>query len=222
MAEHFRTLLLIKVSGINAPFLILSEADRPRYETSSKIYSQEQCLLILDWLIETQNQIRFQNSAKIALEAILLRILRVHQRLPIEFLVRRLHELEQAVLGTPPASLKANPIAVQEIPVLPKQISETTPPPPAELKPKPLPTPAKQLVEKESHTEDPTPTPEDLGLSVKPKASEKKETAVPSPAAAPSSTAVTLTHKQHRYDTILQFAAVELEGAVRKKPINVH
>ena len=90
MTEHFRTLLLIKISGINAPFLTLSEADRPRYEISSKIYSQEQCLSISDLLIEAQNQIRFQTSARIALEAILLRVMRVHQRLPIEFLVRRL------------------------------------------------------------------------------------------------------------------------------------
>lgn len=95
LAEHFRTLLLVKLTG--GAQLTLSEVDKSNYEISAKLYSQEQCLTILDFLIEAQNHIRFQPSSRIAIEAILLRIMRTHQRLPVEYLVRRLAELEQAV-----------------------------------------------------------------------------------------------------------------------------
>jgi DNA polymerase III subunit gamma/tau len=200
LTEHFRTLLLIKISGINAPFLTLSEMDRPRYEHSSKIYTQEQCLTILDFLIEAQNQIRFQTSTRIALEAILLRIMRTHQRLPIEFLVRRLAELEQSIQGvTPVANLTPVSVTVTE----------------------------KKTSIHDSITEDPTPSPQDLGIKSKPKVSEAKEMPAPKQTEAPKQAeapakpqGAALSHKQHRYDTILQFTAVELEGTVQKKPIN--
>ena len=50
-------------------------------------------------LTEVHNQSHFHTSGRIALEALLLRIMRTHQRLPVEYLVRRLAELEQAIQG---------------------------------------------------------------------------------------------------------------------------
>lgn len=127
LTEHFRTLLLIKLSGISAPFLSLPEADKARYETSAKLYSQEQCLTILDFLVEAQSQIRFQPSGRIALEAILLRVMRTHQRVPVEFLVRRLSELEQAVAAAPPVPI---PPQVQSVKMpSPPVIEDPTPTP---------------------------------------------------------------------------------------------
>lgn len=226
ITEHFRTLLLIKISGINAPFLTLSETDKQRYENSSKIYTQEQCLTILDFLIEAQNQIRFQTSTRIALEAILLRIIRTHQRLPIEFLVRRLAELEQTILGSsPPPSSAPAPVSMPAI-------NSEAPKPPAFIPaamPAPAPAqPAKVAVS--SVTEDPTPSPEDLGIKLKPKPpSPKPANPMPpskieqsTPPAAKPPASIALSHKQHRYDTILQFTAVELEGTVQKKQINAY
>ena len=251
MTEHFRTILLIKISGVNAPFLTLSESDRSRYETSAKIYTQEQCLTILNFLIEAQSQIRFQTSTRIALEAILLRIMRIHQRLPVEFLVRRLAELEQAVLGGPSTPPKVQSTQTQSLPAASPSISASTPQP---VQPAPTPTVAPQQAKSvtvhtqptkalaDSTTEDPTPTLADLGIRSKSKAdtgiqvqtaallappmpplpaiSDKISTRA-QPAAAPAmSPSSSLSHKQHRYDTILQFAAVELEGTVQKKQIN--
>lgn len=229
LTEHFRTLLLIKLSGPSAPFLSLSEGDKERYEASAALYTQEQCLSILDILVEAQNQIRFQTSGRIALEALLLRVIRTHQRLPIGFLVRRLAELEQAIQGT-----STTPVASNEIPPEPaipyKPVPKAAPiakiaihetPPEAPIPPKatpaPVPPPSLQReVSTASVTEDPTPTPADLGL--------KK---IPAPAAAtpksplqPPATATpppVSAQKQNRYDTLLQFAAVELEGTVQKK-----
>jgi DNA polymerase-3 subunit gamma/tau len=192
LTEHFRTLLLIKLSGPQSHMLLLSEADILRYEASSKLYSHEQCLTILDFLIEAQQQIRFQPSSRIALEAILLRIMRSHQRLPIEFLVRRLTELEQAIGGhgvqLPPAVTAENgSTAIPKIQT-PGQI---------------------QL----SVTEDPTPSRADLGLKPQktaPKLSEPAEKVAVKIEIPPP------MHKQSHYDTILQFAAVELEGTLKK------
>lgn len=232
--EHFRTILLIKISGINAPFLTLSESDKTRYETFSKIYTQEQCITILDYLIEAQNQIRFQTSTRIALEAILLRITRIHQRLPIEFLVRRLAELEQLVNHSPPQAPTPQPIAVSKPQITTQATLQTQKP--TSPTPKTSFEPSHQLnVQRGSITEDPHPTPEDLGIKSKGKTTVKPSSALALPEMPPSDAISTtpvqtvpafnsqntsLSHKQHRYDTILQFAAVELEGTIQKKQIN--
>ena len=95
LVDHFRNLLLVKLAGKDSPFLELSALERTSYEASAKLYSQEQCMTILDFLLESQSTIRFSPSPRIALEAILLRIIRSHQRVPVELLVRRLSELER-------------------------------------------------------------------------------------------------------------------------------
>jgi len=230
LTDHFRTLLLIKLSGLNAPFLTISESDKPRYEASSKLYTQEQCVTILDFLIEAQNQIRFQPCGRIALEAILLRILRTHQRLPIDFLVRRLAELEQAVLQNPA-------IQIQQTASLPIQNPQPSSPPqqtPA--------VPQKPNIQAMGTlSEDPTPTQRELGIKNKPiekttvNSPAPPQTPTPPPSTPAASKAIpveqpqapqqspsqeTNPHKQHRYDTVLQFAAIELEGTIQKKQIS--
>lgn len=257
MTEHFRTLLLIKMSGISAPFLSLFEDDKPRYQASADLYTQEQCLTVLDFLIESQSQMRFQSSGRIALEAILLRIMRVHQRLPIGFLVRRLAELEQAIphadspMQPPPIqedspSPNIAPTVKPQVQPDPQLVTSTRPPlPPTQTLKQPAPVvtssiatspteqpaisqpvlpPAQQtmppphpLVTPQhlgSITEDPTPTSEELGIKKKP-----KKVATEAPSAPPPSdkNVVPKQEKQSHYDTLLQFAAIELEGTVQKK-----
>ena len=95
LTEHFRNILVVKVSGKQAPFLNLAEEERNKYEVSAKLYSQEVCLMILDFLVEAQNQIKFAPSPKTTLEALLLRVIRSQSRIPIDILIRRLTELEQ-------------------------------------------------------------------------------------------------------------------------------
>ncbi|MEI8365825.1 MAG: DNA polymerase III subunit gamma/tau [Parachlamydiaceae bacterium] len=235
MVEHFRTLLLIKMAGVSAPFLSLFEADKPRYQASAELYTQEQCLTILDFLVESQSQMRFHSSGRIALETILLHVMRVHQRLPIGFLVRRLAELEQAVQGGVAQVPLVQEQAVQEqavqvqivqeqavqeqavqVQIVQEQAvqqqnstAEVQPLPVQEklpIVPKPL-TPVVQspVLSKGSITEDPTPTPAELGVKNKPKVQVVEEKLPPA------------VHKQSHYDTLLQFAAVELEGTVQKK-----
>ncbi len=179
LTDHFRTLLLVKLAGKSAPFLSLSESERDRYEASAKLYTQEQGMTILDFLIEAQNQMRFATSGKIALEALLLRIIRTHYRLPVDYLVRRLTELENAIKGNPTA-------------------------PPAQLPPAAKPPPPSSV------TIDPTPSKQDLG----------KQEPLPPPTAKKIEPLDSPTNplQQSRYDTLLQFAAIELEGTIKRHP----
>lgn len=206
LTEHYRTLLLIRLSGKDAPFLALSAADRTAYEASAKLYTPEQLLTILDFLIEAEQQIRFSPSQRIALEALLMRILRIHQRIPVDVLVKRLAELEQQVGGGYPSD--AAPQLEKKNLTAPPNSSQVTVK--EALPPQPL--------KKTSITEDPTPTAADLQVSLK--------KAVPQPPSAPKPTAsaapaVPLTPidpaKQSKYDTLLHFAAVELEGKIQRK-----
>lgn len=257
LTEHYRTLLLVKVAGPNAPFLTLSAANSEKYTASAKIYTQEQCLVILDFLVEALAQIRFMPSNRIALEALLLRILRVKQRIPVEFLVRQLQELEQA-MGLPTEVQAAPPTAVlpsrvpepepEPQPVLvpvPVRIAvipepkETSPAAPQTLTPAPVvpiapvaPIAAANL----SMTIDPSPTPQELGIRLPPlvKQEPKVEPEKKQPETAPIPHAITAaapvelgarpteeakaaaSKRQSRYDTLLHFAAVELEGSLQK------
>lgn len=233
LTDHFRTLTMVKISGKDAPYLNLIEEERKNYEASSKLYTQEQCLSILEILTESLQQIRFMPAPRIALESVLLKILRIHQRLPIEFLVRRLAELEKIIAQ--PATLTAEidapsePQLVQQEPTAIKIIQEPQPqsPPPKEIIP--IPQPPKITNAQLSITEDPTPTAADLGKkisapSVPATPTQAPPTPTPPQASAPLQPKTTLSNedakkKQSQYDTLLQFAAVELEGTLQKKPI---
>jgi DNA polymerase-3 subunit gamma/tau len=267
LTEHFRTILLFKLSGKNAPYLTLSENEKIRYEASAKIYSQEQCLTILEHLIEAQNHIRFAPSGRVALEAILLKILRIHQRVPVEYLIRRLSELEQSfssggetqppegqpkqpekvVLPTTPSTPQVGPIQStenipkqqQQPPSQQNQIKELKPTlsPAPSLEPiqtaietaSPLKNPPQKTAQSISISEDPTPSSADLGIKEKKKKEQAPQTtSQPSsgtptspPPSPPSEEAKAFAAKKNsRYDTLMQFASVELEGTLQKKQIN--
>ncbi|WP_068466810.1 DNA polymerase III subunit gamma/tau [Candidatus Protochlamydia phocaeensis] len=182
LIEHFRHILLIKLSGKDSSLLTLSQREREQYEASAQLYSQEQCLDMIDFLLESQNQIRFSSSGKIALEAILLHIMRSHFRLPIEVLVRRLSELEQAIneqadpsspAPAPSASFQpASKPPVQAIPPTPAPIAAARPANP------PIPSPLPKEPLPETKAENPSP-------SIPPKAPPPVASAKAQPAPAP-------------------------------------
>ncbi|MBA2729059.1 MAG: DNA polymerase III subunit gamma/tau, partial [Parachlamydiaceae bacterium] len=183
LTDHFRSLLLIKLSGKDAPFLTLSQQEREKYSQSAALYTREQCLTAIDLLVEAQTQIRFSPSPRIALEALLLRILQLHQRISIDFLVRRLQELEKAVANQ--SSGVQTPISTPVPDPLPTPTSSpsTTS---ISIPPSPMPSP-KAITPASlpySMTEDPTPTLADIGK--KPAAAKVKlVTTKPEPAPAP-------------------------------------
>jgi DNA polymerase III subunit gamma/tau len=214
LIDHIRQILLFKLTGPQSALLQISPADQALYAQSAHWYSQEQCLDLMDYLLEAQQKLRFAAFGKTALEAILLHVMRSHFRLPIEQLVYRLIDLEQKIQQAPQAS----PLLISE-PEPVKPVIKTTLPPVIEA-PMPvaktiLPVSAprmKTTLFEQSMSEDPTPTLSDLGKpSVK--------VLVPKVAAAsPISSEKTEAAKRalHEYDTLFQFASVELEGRLQK------
>lgn len=93
LIEHYRNLTVCKTfkSAALAPDLAA------QYAQSAQLYTQPQCLSILDLLLKAQSQTSRSVSPKISLEMTLLQIIRTKHRLPIEVLVRRLSELEQSL-----------------------------------------------------------------------------------------------------------------------------
>lgn len=213
LAEHFRNILLVKISHKNSPLLLLSEAERERYDFSSRIYSKEQCMTILDLLVEAQNQIRFALSGRIALEALLLRIMRMHQQIPIEDLVQKLVELEGAVAGAPQTAIITSAPSLPP-PPRPKEPERILP---SFKEPEKLPRPTPKEPEKplSSMTVDPTPSSADLGIKPKP-VPQPKPASTPAPIQKTPPPQPVSLQQQNRYDTILQFAAIELEGTIQK------
>lgn len=266
LINHLRQILLVKVSGINSPFMTLVESDKEKYALAASLYSREQCLDLIEYLIEAQNKIRTTPFGKIALETILLHVMRSHFRLSIEQLVRRLSELEPLIHEKEEQAIQDLPTLSSEFAPLPHSLTELRPSlpiqpfathptpsqPTKEMDPKPpehLPTPQEQLQlkpqstpppiieappaqsavqlkpvkaepppptpqpppQKSFTTEDPTPSLADLG---------KKQKAIKEQAPPPTSPLPKpleeLERPLHAYDTVMHFAAVELEGRLQK------
>lgn len=175
LLDHFRAILMIKVCGPQNAIVQLSSVDRQHYIESAKMYQPEQCLWIIDTLIAAQVRIRTLPSPRIALEALLLDILRSHQRVTLPQLVRRLQELEERL----------------------SQPSESTP-----LK--------VENIEKVEKVESTQATPE-----VSPSLIETAQESVVAPTQQPLKPIN--TRPTYVYDTLLNFAAVELEGSIQRK-----
>lgn len=261
LINHVRQILLLKISGIQSIFNTAAESEKEKYLQSAALYSREQCLDLIEYLLEAQNQLRLTTFGKTSLEVILLHVMRSHFRLPIEQLVRQLSELEQLVnekneLSSPsaittspidkiPSSVQnfarplASPapssadsgistktIALAKSPSsLPSPAPSPAPSPtfspaPVAVAPKtPLPSSAQNSANP-FISEDPTPSSADLGKSTKPKSMAKSPAPAPIAAQTPvpsSGSPADLQHPLHVYDTLMHFAAVELDGRLQKK-----
>lgn len=211
LIEHFRHLLLLQVGGQDNALLALSAEEKTKYMESARLYTQEQCLNLIEELLEAQQHLRLAPSSQIALESLLLHVIRSHYRLPIEYLVRRLSELEQVIADQKePAPKELTPVS----PIQPTPIIQSSPEPAPQKVEKPKPSLPSKPIQASIH-EDPTPTAADLGLS---KAKTKPAPSIPAavPSIPLSATPIVLTKKPYHYDTLLQFAAVELEGKLQK------
>lgn len=150
LLEHFRHLLLLKL-GKEPSFL--PEKLKEPYTKSAQHYTKEDCLYILDFLIEWQSHFSKCSSKQIALEMILTHLIRSRSRISIDSLVKRLCQLE------------AQPIKVQPVEKVIQPLPEEKPVQRYDIK-------AEAAQEEKVH---------------------------------PS-----------RYDTLIRFAAVELEGTIIK------
>lgn len=229
LLEHFRNIAAVQVSGVNAAFLSIPESEKAQYAESAKIYQRDQLLSLLDELIDAQQQMRMTPTKRIALEAILMRIVRSHHRVGVDQMLRKLAELESR-LGAPAAPTQAAPVPASQPPSPPpKAAQQPTPKPPqqpvAPAQEKPLPTAAPEPLASPqpaaSLSVDPSPKPEDIPPPRTPKKAAVNKTNAPSkpkasPPKAPPPAPVEVT-EQARRDTVMQFAAVELNGTLQKE-----
>jgi DNA polymerase III subunit gamma/tau len=223
LIDHLRQILLVKISASPAFFMILTEAEKEKYVQTAQLYSQEQCLDLIEYLLEAQNQLRTTAFIKVSLEIILLHVMRSHFRLPIEQLVRHLSELEQLIgekneiplnPATPPEQAKVAPPLLSKPPSSAEAFKPRIEnPPPAAIK-TPVPSPTLDRFV----SEDPTPSSADLGKRIKTDQAPAvlKPVTPPPPLSSVSKHDNELKRPLHECDTLMQFAAVELSGRLQK------
>ncbi len=118
LIRHYRTLLLAKRSVGSHP--------------NSACYRDDQLLTILELLCEGVQTIKSAPSERVHLEMLLLQIIRSHERVPLEHLVKRLIELEngqlpqksQAESTKAPVESKSPKTTLPKAPAKPKAPSE--------------------------------------------------------------------------------------------------
>jgi DNA polymerase-3 subunit gamma/tau len=196
LIEHFRHLLVSKTIGTST--LFLTAEFQALYGASARLYTQSQCFAILDLLLKTEQAMARAASQRVTLELSLLQALRIKNRIPVEVLVRRLEELEEVLKKEAPAST-AKEESVEPPPLeLPSQVSEELPPTPIELKAVPF-----QI-------------PEPIAPAPVPPSPTTPVLAAPAPSIEEIKKAPLVSEKpQSHYDTLMRFAAVELEGTLK-------
>jgi DNA polymerase-3 subunit gamma/tau len=201
--DHFRMLLVLKMGLPLSSYF--NENDRKSYIESARLYTEEQCLYILDYLIQWYKELAKTPFKRVSLEIILLHLIRSKKRIPVATLVRRLSELssgapkqefQEKIEAPPPkeevkADLEEKLLNALKAPLKPAAAPMKPEPPPAPKEDRP---PVAAPVNK-AEPLPPAPKAESPPLK-------KEEAALETPS--------------YRYDTILRFAAVELEGIVRK------
>jgi DNA polymerase-3 subunit gamma/tau len=162
--SHIKAILFTKLS-CQELLVDLDPTYREAIQASSEHYTQEMCLAIFDLIQEASTNLKTAPSPYMALESLLIRIVRIKQKIPIEAIARRLVQLEDKIM-----SLKGANNIPQEAP---------TPAPKPKAEPKPVP--------------------------------KLPDASAPPPVLADD------VQKNARFDTLVQFAAVELDGTVQRK-----
>jgi DNA polymerase-3 subunit gamma/tau len=189
LIEHVRNLSLARLIGEAA--LPLPPELSARYLQSARSYAPSQCLYLLEYLLRAESVLQKSACQRVALEAILLHYIQSKNRIPVEVLVRRLSEMEEALKGQGMGVIQAAPPLPERKEAPPEAIQAGPPPAPAAplvLKAAPF-NPFKVEVAEEA---PPSPISEILPA---------KREVKPIPKGANA-----------RYDTLIRFAAVELEG----------
>ncbi len=131
IAEHFRTILMCKLGTVSH----LSSAEMALYESQAAMYSQNQCLAILDLLNTPLLEITKFPWKQIHLEMILLSLLRSRTILPMDTILDRLEKLQHtdpspAVRNEPstPEPKTPEPQPVEKPPLPPKPTENFSPP----------------------------------------------------------------------------------------------
>ncbi len=239
LVDHYRCICLSKTVGLEA----LSPHLTKRYEKSASFYTSAQALYILDLLITAEQTMQKSPFPRVTLESTLLHLIRSKNRIPIEVIARRLHALEEA-MKTSDHSLKVPAQEIEKIDAeMPHSILEPKEPaaaPPSVFVPEPTPVQEPSALEKPPSTASvfipaPTETPLETETSPaleheeapsvfiktppesQPAVSEQKEYTFEAPSVFTPQNNQTTPLQKHasHYETMMRFAAVELEGTLK-------
>jgi DNA polymerase-3 subunit gamma/tau len=194
LIQHVRLICLAKTRGEKS--LELPQDTGLKYLESAKLYTTAQCLYLLDYLLRGESQIHKSVCQRVSLEAALLHYIQSKNRIPVEVLVRKLTELKDAAKTldlSPATDVKASLPEMKPAPI------EITVEPPPEIKAASIEIAVEPPPEvKAAPIEIITETPPEIKVA-------PVEAIILPP----------LHHPSH-YDTLVRFAAVELEGTVKK------
>ena len=205
LIEHYRTILLLKMQLPAASYL--HEKDQKEYAHAATFYTQEHCLYILDYLLHWYKEIHRTPFKRVTLEMIFLHVIRSQKRISLPMLVRRLEEIEGGATPRPIEKKIEAPAPI--VPIPPKVEVVQAPAPKVEAPaPKPTPAPVAPLKAEPAPVQMEMPAP-------------KVEAVLPKeePKPIPPKVEAPVEHSRSqktRYDTLLRFAAVELEGSIKK------
>jgi len=193
LLEHFRTYLLME----------LGEPARGIYKKG--IYTKQQCLMLLDKLIQWQQSMLKTPFKQIHLEMLLLDLTRSLQKVSFESLVDRLIDLEARLKNETPVTQK-EPESKIEAPKVTIQ-----------RQPEPMLEAPKVTIERQSEPklEDPKAT---IERQLEPKLEDPKVAIEKQPEPkleAPKPIQKINKVPSSKYETLVRFAAVELEGSVK-------
>ena len=234
LMEHVRNLASARLVGESG--LSLPPDLKAKTLQSARLYAPSQCLYLLEYLLRQESHLQKSACQRVALESILLHYIQSKNRIPIEVLVRRLTEMEEALKSKEPSmapaseGLKKEPLPEPTLKTssLTPSIIESPAPNPEIANPAAS-EPLKFLPPTENLTPEAAPPPRPLSLKPTPlnpfKKAEKitkpevakSEPVKPEPAQAQPEPAKGPIPQgsQSRYDTLMRFATVELEGTLK-------
>jgi len=199
LIRHFRKLLIAKVNPATLTTL------NPHYIQAKELYSEHALMQILEYIVKAGEEMKHALSEEIFLEVLLLKILREKERIPMALLVKKLRDLSQNA-----PQMTSEPIVRDP---LPKKAEVAAPPAPKKEAPKPAIEAKKETkpeVKVEAKPEAKIEPKADARLEILPSLPQKQET-------APLQQTTTPIKNTPLFDTLVQFAAVELEGSIQRK-----
>jgi DNA polymerase III subunit gamma/tau len=207
LIDHFRKITILKLQPDADIFL--SEASRQGYIESTKIYSLDQCLFILNLLMKSYLQLQKTPSKRCFLEMILIEIITSHSQIPLQVLIQRLTSLENSIKNLPPSLEKVTAPPEEEL------VEKIKTNPPNEKKEPPPVVVHSSTSEKKDLTLSAVP----FSISEDHSPSKELDT-MQSPSPTPpqeNNTIIKEKKPQSFHDTLINFAAVEMEGIIKKE-----
>lgn len=198
LIEHFRKILIFKTSDLNKVSLPLSQENKQKYISSAKLYKTNQCLLLLDILLNSLDLLQKSSCKRTSLEMLLLKIINSKNQISVQSLVKRLLELEKKI----PKNQENN-----------SQVTN---------KQKPLEN--KPPIEKPSKKEEKTPQLQKVPFNINEEKKSPPNIIAPTEQvkATPPSTPNKNVYKKpiNHYDTLMRFTSVELKGIIKNEGDN--